>query len=266
LQAIAERRSVPFVPSVELSPSWAHFNAWPLRPGEDMRLDTSTATLDEVFAEARRLGAIVIQANHPFLSYGYLTSVASGAAPGAFNPGFELLEINEASSGDDDKVLKELWRLWNDGQRFYLSGGTDVHDVWNHESGRLRTFAHVAGKLTAEAYASAVKSGHAYVSRGPLIFPGVEFGSDLKVKPGTRFALPFSLASVAGLRRLSLIGAGAVVDTREFADAPREANVEFERTADGTRWYSLEVEDAAGRKAYSNPIWIDEVESPKPAS
>jgi hypothetical protein len=141
-----------------------------------------------------------------------------------------------------------------------------VHDVWNYESGKLRTFAHVAGKLTAEAYASAVKSGHAYVSRGPLIFPGVEFGSDLKVKRGTRFALPFSLASVAGLRRVLLIGAGAVVDTREFADAPREAHVEFERAADGTQWFSLEVEDAAGRKAYSNPIWIDEVESPKPAS
>ena len=60
LQAIAERRGVPFLPSIELSPSWAHFNAWPLRIGETLRVDTSTATAGEVFAEARRLGATVL--------------------------------------------------------------------------------------------------------------------------------------------------------------------------------------------------------------
>lgn len=260
LQAIAKRRGVPFVPSFELSPSWAHFNAWPLRVGEKLRIDTSTASVDEVFAEARRLGAIVVQSNHPFIPYGYLTSLAGGVAPGGFNPRFELLEINACCSDDDGKVLNELWRLWNEGHRYYLSGGTDVHDVWNDESGRLRTYAHVAGALTPEAYAEAVKAGHAYVSYGPLIVPGVVFGGELKVTPGARFVLPFTLRSVAGLRRVALIGAGTVVDTREFADAPREARIEFERIADGTRWYSLEVEDAAGRKAHSNPIWVDAID------
>jgi hypothetical protein len=266
LQAIAARRGVPFLPSIELTQSWAHFNAWPLRVGERIRIDTSKATVDEVFAEARRLGAIVVQANHPFIPYGYLTSVSKGAAPGGFNPRFELLEVNWCCAEFDDEVLQELWRLWNEGHRYYLAGGSDVHDVWNYESGHLRTFSHVVGALTPEAFAKAVKSGHAYVSYGPLIDPGLEFGSELKVTPGTRFVLPFTLRSVAGLRRVALIGAGKNVDAREFPEAPRETHVEFERAADGTRWYSIEVEDAAGRKAYSNPIWIEEVESPKPAS
>jgi hypothetical protein len=266
LQAIAARRGVPFLPSIELTQSWAHFNAWPLRVGERIRIDTSKATIDEVFAEARRLGAIVVQANHPFIPYGYLTSVAKGAVPGGFNPRFELLEVNWCCAELDDRVLEESWRLWNEGHRYYLAGGTDVHDVWNDESGYLRTYSHVVGALAPESFAQAVKSGHAYVSYGPLIQPGVAFGDELKVTPGTRFVLPFTLRSVAGLRRVSLIGAGSVVDTKEFVDAPREAQVEFERAADGTRWYSIEVEDAAGRKAYTNPIWIDEVEPPKPAS
>lgn len=72
--------------------------------------------------------------------------------------------------------------------------------------------------------------------------------------PGARFVLPFALHSVAELRRVTLIGAGTVVNTREFEDAPREGRVEFVRIADGTRSYSLEVEDVAGRKAHSNPI------------
>ena len=242
-----------------MSPSWAHFNAWPLRAGESLRIDTGAADVDTVFAEARRLGAIVLQANHPFIPYGFLTSVAGGVAPGGFNPRFELLEINAVRPEDDGKVLGELWRHWNEGRRYYLSGGTDVHDVWNDVSGRLRTYAHVAGELTPQAYAEAVKSGRAYVSYGPLMVPGVAFGSELKLTPGSLFELPFKLQSVAGLRRVTLIGAGTIVDSREFAGAPREAEVEFERVADGTSWYSLEVEDSAGRRAFSNPIWIDVV-------
>jgi hypothetical protein len=260
MQAIAERRGVPFLPSLELSPSWAHFNAWPLRLGETLGIDTSTATVDEVFAEARRLGAIVVQSNHPFIPYGYFASLAARVAPGGFNPRFELLEINAERPDDDHKVLSALWGLWNAGHRYYLSGGTDVHDVWNFESGRIRTYAHVAGALTPQTYAEAVKTGHAYVSYGPLIVPDVMFGSELKVAPGATFTLSFSLSSVAGLKRAVLIGAGTVVATKEFADAPRESRVEFPRTVDGTRWYSLQVEDAAAHEAYTNPIWIDAVD------
>ena len=134
-----------------------------------------------------------------------------------------------------------------------------MHDVWNFESGRTRTFAHVEGKVTPRAYAEAVKDGHAYVSSGPLIFPAVMFGSELKVKPGARFVLAFALNSVAGLKQASLTGAGNVVATRTFNGSPREARVEFPLTADRGGWYAIEVEDAAGRMAYSNPIWIDVV-------
>ena len=259
LQPLADRRGVPLVPSLELSPSWGHFNAWPLRPGERLAIDTSTATVDQVLAEARRQGAIVVQSNHPFIPYGYFASLAAKVAPGGFNPAFDLLEINAERPADDDKVLHALSSFWNAGHRYYLSGGTDVHDVWNFESGRTRTFAHVEGRVTPRAYAEAVKDGHAYVSSGPLIFPAVMFGSELKLKPGVRFALAFNLKSIAGLKQASLVGAGTVVATRSFQDSPRETSVEFPLTADRDAWYALEVEDTAGRMAYSNPIWVDVV-------
>ena len=139
-----------------------------------------------------------------------------------------------------------------------------MHDVWNFESGRTRTFAHVEGNVTPRAFAEAVKDGHAYVSSGPLIFPAVMFGSELKLKPGARFALAFDLRSISGLKQASLVGAGAVVATRSFQGSPRETRVEFPLTADSDAWYALQVEDTAGRKAYSNPIWIDVVEPPPP--
>jgi hypothetical protein len=265
LQEIAERRGVPFIASMEISPSWGHFNAWPLQPhGRKLAIDTSTATVDQVFGEARRQGAIVVQANHPFIPYGYLASVAAGVAPGGFNPAFDLAEINGDNPGDDVKVLRALWDFWNSGQPYYLTAGTDVHDVWNHESGEVRLFARADGVPTPSAFAAAVKAGHAYVSYGPLIEPSVLFGCELKLKAGVSFQLGFTLRSVPGLKQARLIGAGAVVATETITGSPREARISFPLTAaaSGRTWYSLEVEDAAGRKAYTNPIWVDVVEPP----
>jgi hypothetical protein len=261
LQQIADERGVPFIPSIELSPSWGHFNAWPLQPGQALGIDTGTASIDEVLAEARRQGAIVVQANHPFIPYGYFASLLAGVVPGGFNPAFDLVELN-SDVPYDAAVLQAFWQLWNAGHRYYLSGGSDVHDVWNHESGRIRTYAQVAGPLTPSSYAQAVKGGHAYVTYGPLIQPAVPFGSDLKVVPGQPFSLGFTLQSATGLRQARLIGAGVEVATRAFADGPHEARVEFPLAAQARTWYSIEVEDTAGNKAYSNPVWIDPVTLP----
>ena len=51
LQRIADARGVPFIPSLELSPSWGHFNVWPLRPNLQLAIDTATATIDEVLGK-----------------------------------------------------------------------------------------------------------------------------------------------------------------------------------------------------------------------
>ncbi|MGI9245566.1 MAG: CehA/McbA family metallohydrolase [Steroidobacteraceae bacterium] len=265
LQRIADRRGVPFIPSLELSPSWGHFNAWPLRPGLPLAIDTSIASVDEVLAEARRQGAIVVQANHPLIPYGYFSSLRAGLAPGGFNAAFDLAEIN-ADVPFDQAVLQEMHALWNAGHRYYLSGGTDVHDVWNHESGRLRTYARVDGPVSPVSYAQAVTSGHAYVSYGPLIYPSVMFGTDLKVKRGAAFTLSFDLQAVAGLKQARLIGADGVAASRAFEGAPRETKVEFPLSAQQPTWYALEVEDTAGRQAFTNPVWIDPVIYPPPDS
>ncbi|MGC1730934.1 MAG: CehA/McbA family metallohydrolase [Steroidobacteraceae bacterium] len=257
LEKIAELRHVPFIPGIELSPSWGHFNAWPLRLGAKLAIDTSTASVDQILAEGRRLGASVMQVNHPFIPYGYFASLTAGVAPGAFNAHFDLIEINATVPEDDVKVLNALWAFWNAGDRYYLAGGTDVHDVWNDESGRVRAFAHLDGTPTPAAFADALKAGHGYVSHGPLIFPTVMFGTDLEVRPQEPFTLGFDLASVAGVSRVDLISNAAVVVRRAFADAPHETHVDFPLIAQRRTWYALVVEDAKGRKAYSDPIWVD---------
>jgi hypothetical protein len=229
--------------------------------GRKLAIDTGTASIDEILAEARRQGATVVQVNHPFIPYGYFTSVRNGVAPGGFNPAFELIEINAAAPADDEKVLQTLWNDWNAGHRYYLTAGTDTHDVWRDESGAVRTFAHIDGAVTAGGFAQALKEGHGYVTFGPLIYPSVMFGDELKVKPGESFTLGFDLQSVAGVKQVQLIAAGAVIRTDSFPAASQQVHVDFPLRTQSRTWYSLTVEDNQGHKAYTDPIWVDAVPS-----
>jgi hypothetical protein len=256
LRRIAAERGVPFIPGIELSPSWGHFNAYPLTPGATLAIDTSTASVAQVLAEARREGAAIVQVNHPFNPYGYFSSLAAGVAPGGFDPGFDLIEINSAVAGDDTKVLARAWDDWNAGRHDYLSAGSDTHDVWNDESGRVRAYAHVDGTLSTTAFVAALKAGHAYVSYGPLIFPSVMFGTRLAPAAGREAMLGCDLAAVAGLKQVELVGGGSVRATRSFADAPRETHVDFTLDPGAAPWYALIVEDSRGQKAYSDPLWV----------
>ena len=262
LQQLADRRAVPFIPSMELSASWGHFNAYPLRPGQPLQIDTGTASIDQLFAEARRQGARVVQANHPYNPYGYFSSLARGEVPGGFNPQFELIEINASEPENHDKVLHAAWALWNERHHYYLSAGTDTHDVWMDESGRVRLFAHLTGKPSAMAYAEAVSAGHAYVSFGPLLYPSVMFGSELKLRSGEHFNLGFDLESVSGLKQARLIARGGSVSTTSFTDQPHTAHWDIPLIASGAGWYELIVEDRLGGKAYSDPIWVDVLDAP----
>lgn len=254
LRTIAAARHVPFIPGIELSPSWGHFNAYPLDPDAKLAIDTSTADVSAIFREARREGAAVVQVNHPFIPYGYFASLAAGVAPGGFNGGFDLLEINSANAGDDGKVLERAWKFWDAGQRYYLSAGSDTHDAWNEESGKVRVFVHPDGPLSVASFVAALKAGHAYVSYGPLIFPTVMFGSQLHGTPRAT-TLGFDLAAVAGLKQAQLIADGAVRDTRSFGAGTRTAHVEFRLAGLDAMWYALQITDQAGHNAYSDPIW-----------
>jgi hypothetical protein len=260
LQSIGEHRGVVFVPGIELSPSWGHFNAYPWRLGETLAIDTGTASVEAIFAEARRHGATIIQVNHPWIPYGYFASISGGVAPGGFDPAFDLIEINAAAPGDDEKVLRTAWNYWNGGHHYYLSGGTDTHDVWLDESGSVRVYAYVDGAVSAETFAQSLKAGHAYVTSGPLILPSVMFGDTLKVKPGAPFALGFDLQAVAGVARVDLICNGTILKAQTFAAAPLSTHVDFPLSTPRSAWYSLTVVDAQGHKAYTDPIWVDTVE------
>ncbi|MGZ9810987.1 CehA/McbA family metallohydrolase [Pseudoroseicyclus sp. H15] len=256
LDGFAEGRDVPFIPSIEFSSSWGHFNAYPMDLDAELTIDTSTATAAEVFAEARRMGADAIQSNHPYIPYGYLASLEAGVVPGGFAPDFDLLELN--GPGDDARVFAIAGQLWSQGRDIYLSAGSDAHDVWNDGTGSARAYVHVPGELSADAFVANLKDGHAYMTRGPLIEPSVMFGTQMRSAAGEEQTLSFELTSVAGLASATLVGPEGEIETVTF-DGETEATAEFTFTPEaGTAndWVALQVADSAEKMAFTNPIWI----------
>jgi hypothetical protein len=257
LQAIAEARGMPFIPSMELSPSWGHFNAYPLRVGAAPRLEMNTASVQDVFEEARRLGATAIQVNHPYdPGEGYFASLERGVANGGFDPDFDLIEINGAQADKDDKVLASAWRYWNQGRRYYLTAGSDTHDVWNGVSGDARVYVHIDGALTAESFVEGLKRGHAFVSHGPLIFPDHMYGETVTLKPGQSAALGFDLDAVNGLKQATLISGGKPIDVVHYAAGATTARFTAPVSGSAPGWFALTVEDTKGMTAYTDPIWV----------
>jgi len=257
MRVLSASRGVQFMPGTEMSPSWAHFNAYPVDDGKTIDIDTGRSTVQEIFAAARRMGADIVEANHPYNAYGYFTALESEAVPGGYDAGFDLVEIVISSGNDQNvKTLQRAWGMWNAGKPAYLAGGSDVHDVWLERSGSSRTFAYVPDGLTVDKFVAAIKAGNSYASQGPLVYPDLMFGSTVKVNAGEEIALGYNVQAVSGLRSVQLIERGEQIDVQLFDGANALQRVAFTVHPATDTWYSLSIEDEQGKFAFTNPLWV----------
>ena len=260
MHSLSHARGLQFIAGTEMSPSWAHFNAYPLDDGKAIDIVTSEATATEIFDAARRMGADIVEVNHPYSNYGYFETEESGSIPGGFDEGFDLVEIepwiSDGYQARNDKTLQRVWQLWNDGHRAYLAAGSDVHDVWRQESGSARTYVHVDGELTVASFIENLKAGHSYASQGPLVYPEVLFGTEISHSAGDALALNYSVQAVSGLKSVTLIGRGIEIDETVFDGVDTVVPVEFSVSPASSGWYSLIIEDMHGKFAYTNPVWV----------
>ncbi len=256
IKALSDKRGVPFIPSIEISPSWGHFNVFPIEIGAQLSVDPGVDDIHSIIKDARRMGATAVASNHPYIPYGYLSSLEKNTAPGGFNPTIDLIEIN--SEVDYNKAVQKARQLWSEGLPYYYTAGSDTHDVWNETSGHNRMFVYTSSKPDAKAFAQAMKSGRSYASFGPLIYPkNVMFGDTLKLAKNQPQSIHFDLLSVNGLKSVQLIGNEGVI--REQTLSGDKASVVFD-VPQKSGWVSLVVEDAKSNKAFSNPIWLKMVD------
>ncbi|MEX2397431.1 MAG: CehA/McbA family metallohydrolase, partial [Balneolales bacterium] len=254
MDSLTSQRDIPFIPSMEISPSWGHFNVFPLEIGSKLNIDPSSASISEIMEDARRMGAEVISVNHPYISYGYFNSLENGSATGGFNPQFDLVELNYGRIFEKD--LELMYSFWNKGLAIYLTAGSDTHDIWDENTGGIRMYVHIPDSPTVGGFVRSIKNGHAYATSGPLIEPEYMFGSQVRITPGDELELPFKLMSVNNLKSVQLISGGEITDSLDIKKAGKETNISFSVRPEEESWYSIIVEDEEGEKAYSNPIWV----------
>ncbi|MEP1869217.1 MAG: CehA/McbA family metallohydrolase, partial [Paraglaciecola sp.] len=205
IKALSDKRGIPFIPSIEFSPSWGHFNAFPIDIGAQMSVDPGVDDIHNIIKDARLMGATVVASNHPYIPYGYLSSLEKHTAVGGFNPAVDLFEINAVV--DYRVIVEKARQLWSEGLPYYYTAGSDTHDVWNQTSGLNRLFVYTGSKPTPKAFAQAMKNGHSYVSFGPIIYPqNVMFGDTVKQAKHQPQSINFELLSVNGLKSVQLIG------------------------------------------------------------
>jgi hypothetical protein len=256
IKALSNKRGVPFIPSIEISASWGHFNAFPIETGAQLSVDPGVDDIHSIIKDARRMGATVVASNHPYIPYGYLSSLEKNTAPGGFNPGIDLFEINAVV--DYNKAVEKARQLWSQGLPYYYTAGSDTHDVWNQTSGLNRMFVYTGSKPNAKAFAQAMKNGHSYVSFGPVIYPqNVMFGDTIKLAKDQQQSISFDLVSVNGLKSVQLIGNDGVISQQTLSGD--NASVIF-AVPQKSGWVSLVVEDKKEHKAFSNPIWLKMVD------
>ena len=254
LQRLAALHRVPFIAGTELSPSWAHFNAFPLDVDKEIGIDVGRSTVQAIFAEARRLGAKLLQVNHPFINYGYFRSQRENAIPGGYSPAFDLVEIN--GPGNNNETVRHAWSLWNAGQWAWLSAGSDVHDVWKERSGTARMFARVDGPLGVESFVAALARGESYASQGPLMFPRERLGAEIHASAGKPLALQIEAQAVNGLARVQLVERGEVIEDRRMDGSDTRQRLDVAPVPRANTWYAWVITDREGRHAWSNPIRV----------
>lgn len=261
---LSRSQNVPFISGIEVSPNWGHINIMPIPlDGRNVTIDPS-GTASSIFTKARELDALVIVA-HPYITYGYFHSNERNMVPGGWDPDFDLIEINGAiSTADNHRALERTWEFWSNQEKYYLVGGSDVHDVWQYSSGNIRTIAHVEGDFSLEEYYQALKDGNSYATYGPLVYPEQGFGQTVHALDGT-FDFNFKVVSVNGVSKITVISEGTRFnddgEVEGFAyqqsfNGPSEENVSVALTPKKDTWYALIVEDTEGNWAMTNPIWI----------
>ncbi len=262
IKSYADKRNMPFIPSVEISPNWAHFNPYPIELGVDL-LYRGTAC--EIFEDARSKGAIVIRANHPFVRSGYFAAWLGNYIPGGYCHDWDVAEINGRWSRDDEQTLKFMWELWNRGSKYYITAGSDTHDVFYRPyTGYPRVYAYIPKENpTPEDFALAEKNGRTFISYGPLVFTDPLPGSNVFVET-TQDTIEISLQlyAVDGLQKIEVYSLGNKVYEENIEGSPIEysstitINAKDVINEKGFGWIQVFVYDVDGDRALTNPIWV----------
>jgi hypothetical protein len=182
-----------------------------------------------------------------------------------------------AMEGDANRLnrkLRDLYRLYNLGFRFGLTGSTDFHvEQGRQPLGSVRTYVH-PDKFTLASIAQCYREGRTFCTNGPLIemtVNGARPGGEIRIETSPAAVdVRLEVASIGGLHEAEIIMNGQAVKTlRETEPGWIRGDCKIE--LDKSSWIALRVygpEDpnlaaslegrplGAGQFAHTSPVYV----------
>jgi hypothetical protein len=212
----------------------------------DFAAPTAAETGPEIAARARAQGAFVAIA-HP--AWSQLTiedgrALASAHAVEIYNHGSAV----ENDRGDGFYLMDQLL---NEGRRLSAIATDDAH--FHHgDYDAFGGFVEVkAESLEPEALLEALKAGHFYSSQGPRLYDVSFSAGEASIECSPVQAITLVTGTSRALAKVGRQITGATFDLTQVARNNRAAGAP-------ATWARATVIDAAGRRAWTNPIWVDE--------
>lgn len=169
---------------------------------------------------------------------------------------------------------KTWYRFLGCGLKLPAAGGTDK--MWNTQvSGSVRTYVHVDGGFSYEAWIEGLRAGRSFVTNGPALTmtaAGHGLGETIAAAPGEKIPVRVELRSLRPVEWVEILHGGKVAARLENNDARRELVLEAEVEAGTSSWiaartYSSELlpfqaMEAVGAlgipiAAHTSPIYIE---------
>lgn len=182
LDLASEYGMTGFLPSEEISASWAHFNVIPqtfdsyeyfLDPSSENHVMNQFAQF-KTFVKQTHDHEATITANHPWYSYGLFSSKDS--VPGGYTDDYDTIEINSCCQDKENintiNSATDLWAAYATGNEdanfgevgkaHYLVGGSDTHDVLypgvKNDKGHTAYVTYATGKIRTVAKVDEISS------------------------------------------------------------------------------------------------------------
>jgi len=222
-----------YMPSEEVTASWAHFDIMPLTisaytrfldRGQTNPIVNTNASLQGIIDDAHNAGAS-IGAMHPNSSYGLFLADDNKTVPGGMTDDFDGIEaqlsnttLNEAISFWNAYLVGGTHRGVTVTKPHYIYASTDIHDSGNGtSSGARRSYVYVedgAAKSQADfdafslEFAKSQAAGHSYNSSGVFVTPtsGKMFGNTYWTDASGAFTATFKVSALNNITDIYVFG------------------------------------------------------------